>query len=103
MPKLREANVLATHAGQNCRCHKFRRDPRIVEKVLERYIPTVTVFSGAVVGFLAAGADMIGTVGQSSGTGVLLTVGIMIRMYEQIGKEQMMEMHPVLRSFFGEE
>ena len=30
-------------------------------------------------------------------------VGIMIRMYEQIGKEQMMEMHPVLRSFFGEE
>ena len=68
-----------------------------------RYIPTVTVFSGAVVGFLAAGADMIGTVGQSSGTGVLLTVGIMIRMYEQIGKEQMMEMHPVLRSFFGEE
>ena len=69
----------------------------------ERYIPTVTVFSGAVVGFLAAGADMIGTVGQSSGTGVLLTVGIMIRMYEQIGKEQMMEMHPVLRSFFGED
>jgi preprotein translocase subunit SecY len=55
------------------------------------------------VGFLAAGADMVGTVGQSSGTGVLLTVGIMIRMYEQIGKEQMMEMHPVLRSFFGEE
>jgi len=43
------------------------------------------------------------TVGQSSGTGVLLTVGIMIRMYEQIGKEQMMEMHPVLRSFFGED
>ena len=52
---------------------------------------------------LAAGADLIGTTGQSSGTGVLLTVGIMIRMYEQIGKEQMMEMHPVLRQFFGEE
>ena len=89
--------------GSGMQIPGFRRDPRIVEKVLERYIPTVTVFSGAVVGFLAAGADMIGTVGQSSGTGVLLTVGIMIRMYEQIGKEQMMEMHPVLRSFFGEE
>ena len=81
----------------------FRRDPRIVEKVLERYIPTVTTFSGMFVGLLAAGADMIGTVGNSSGTGVLLTVGIMIRMYEQIGKEQMMEMHPMLRSFFGQE
>ena len=89
--------------GSGMQIPGFRRDPRIVEKVLERYIPTVTVFSGAMVGFLAAGADMVGTVGQSSGTGVLLTVGIMIRMYEQIGKEQMMEMHPVLRSFFGEE
>ncbi len=89
--------------GSGMQIPGFRRDPKIVEKVLERYIPTVTVFSGAIVGFLAAGADMIGTVGQSSGTGVLLTVGIMIRMYEQIGKEQMMEMHPVLRSFFGED
>ena len=88
--------------GSGMQIPGFRRDPKIVEKVLERYIPTVTVFSGAMVGFLAAGADMVGTVGQSSGTGVLLTVGIMIRMYEQIGKEQMMEMHPVLRSFFGE-
>ena len=88
--------------GSGMQIPGFRRDPKIVEKVLERYIPTVTVFSGAMVGFLAAGADMVGTVGQSSGTGVLLTVGIMIRMYEQIGKEQMMEMNPVLRSFFGE-
>ena len=46
---------------------------------------------------------MIGTVGQSSGTGVLLTVGIMIRLYEDIAKEQAMEMHPVLRKFFGAE
>ena len=89
--------------GSGMQIPGFRRDPRIVEKVLERYIPTVTLFSGFIVGLLAAGADMVGTTGQSSGTGVLLTVGIMIRMYEQIGKEQMMEMHPVLRQFFGEE
>jgi len=79
----------------------FRRDPRVLKKVLERYIPVVTVLSGAFVGALAAFADMVGTVGQSSGTGVLLMVGIIIRMYEQIGKEQAMEMHPVLRGFFG--
>ena len=79
----------------------FRRDPRVLKKVLERYIPVVTVLSGAFVGALAAFADMVGTVGNSSGTGVLLMVGIIIRMYEQIGKEQAMEMHPVLRGFFG--
>ncbi len=81
----------------------FRRDPRVLRKVLERYIPMVTVISGAFVGGLAATADMIGTTGNSSGTGVLLTVGIIIRLYEEIGKEQMMEMHPVLRGFFGGE
>lgn len=81
----------------------FRRDPRVLKRVLERYIPVVTVLSGAAVGALAAGADMIGTVGNASGTGVLLAVGIMIQFYEAIGREQMMEMHPVLRQFFGGE
>ncbi|MBW3583141.1 MAG: preprotein translocase subunit SecY [Euryarchaeota archaeon] len=79
----------------------FRRDPRVLQRILARYIPTVTVIGGATVGALAAFADMLGTVGQASGTGVLLAVGITIRMYEQIAKEQAMEMHPVLRSFFG--
>lgn len=81
----------------------FRRDPRVLEKVLERYIPTLTIIGGATVGMLAAFADMIGTVGNASGTGLLLCVGIFMRMYEQIAKEQAMEMHPVLRSFFGAE
>jgi len=81
----------------------FRRDPRVLKRVLERYIPVVTVLSGAVVGALAAGADLIGTVGNASGTGVLLTVGILIQFYEAMGREQMMEMHPVLRQFFGGE
>jgi preprotein translocase subunit SecY len=79
----------------------FRRDPRVLEKVLERYIPTLTIIGGATVGGLAALADMTGTVGQASGTGLLLCVGIFMRMYEQIAKEQVMEMHPVLRGFFG--
>jgi len=79
----------------------FRRDPRVLKRVLERYIPIVTVISGFTVGALAAGADLVGTVGNASGTGVLLSVGIMIHLYEAIGREQMMEMHPVLRGFFG--
>jgi preprotein translocase subunit SecY len=81
----------------------FRRDPRVMKRVLERYIPVVTVISGATVGALAAIADLIGTVGNASGTGVLLSVGIMIQLYDAMGREQMMEMHPVLRGFFGGE
>ncbi len=89
--------------GSGMQIPGFRRDPRILKKVLERYIPVVTVLSGAIVGALAAFADLLGTVGNSSGTGVLLAVGIMIQTYEAIGREQMMEMHPVLRGFFGSE
>jgi preprotein translocase subunit SecY len=80
----------------------FRRDPRVTGKILERYIPVVTVIGGAAVGGLAMFADLLGTLGNASGTGVLLTVGILQRMYEQIAKEQAMEMHPILRGFFGE-
>ena len=79
----------------------FRKNPIVLERILERYIPPVTYFSGAFVGFLAAGADLLGTVGNASGTGLLLAVGIILRTYEQIQKEQAMEMHPMLRQFFG--
>ena len=79
----------------------FRKNPVVLERILERYIPPVTLFSGAFVGLLAAGADLLGTVGNATGTGLLLSVGIILRTYEQIQKEQAMEMHPVLREFFG--
>jgi preprotein translocase subunit SecY len=81
----------------------FRKNPLVLERILERYIPPVTYFSGAFVGLLAAGADLLGTVGNASGTGLLLAVGIILRTYEQIQKEQAMEMHPMLRQFFGAE
>ena len=81
----------------------FRNNPMVLERVLERYIPAVTVLSGAIVGTLAAFADLIGTTGNASGTGVLLTVGILIHFYEAMGREQMMEMNPIMRGFFGGE
>ncbi|MDP6869338.1 MAG: preprotein translocase subunit SecY [Candidatus Poseidoniaceae archaeon] len=81
----------------------FRKNPVVLERILERYIPPVTYFSGAFVGLLAAGADLLGTVGNATGTGLLLAVGIILRTYEQIQKEQAMEMHPMLRQFFGAE
>ena len=81
----------------------FRREPRVLRRVLQRYIPVITVISGAAVGALAAGADLIGTLGNASGTGVLLTVGIIINFYEAMGREQLMEMNPLLRRFIGGE
>jgi len=81
----------------------FRKDPRVMKRVLDRYIPTITIISGALVGALAAFADMLGTTGNAGGTGVLLTVGILIKFYESMGREQMMEMNPLMRGFFGSE
>jgi preprotein translocase subunit SecY len=81
----------------------FRKDPRILERVLDKYIPTITILSGAIIGALAALSDMIGTVGNATGTGVLLAVSIMIHFYEAMGREQMMEMNPVMRGILGGE
>lgn len=78
----------------------FRRDPRIVEKVLNRYIPKVTIMGGATIGLLASVANFTNALG--TGTGILLTVGIVYRLYEDLMREQMSEMFPALRSFLGE-
>jgi preprotein translocase subunit SecY len=79
----------------------FRKDIRILEKILSRYIPHVTVMGGAFVGFIAVFADFTGALG--TGTGILLTVGIIYRMYEQLAKEQASELFPALRQFLGKE
>ncbi len=75
----------------------FRGDIRIIEKVLSRYIPAVTILGGFTVGALAAFADVTGALG--GGTGVLLTVGILYRMYEELAREQIFELYPALRRF----
>ena len=67
---------------------------------MKKYIPALTVLGGLFVGLLAFGADLTGALG--GGTGVLLTVGIIYRLYEEIAQEQLMEMHPMLRNFLGQ-
>jgi len=78
----------------------FRRDIRVMGWVLDRYIKTVTIMSGAFVGVLAALADFMGALG--SGTGILLTVGIIYGLYEEIARERVSEMFPAVRRLFGE-
>jgi Preprotein translocase subunit SecY len=81
----------------------FRRNISSIEKVTQRYIPKVTVIGGAFIGLLTLIASLLGTLGSAGGTGLLLTVSIVYRLYEDIASEQMMEMHPMIRSFFGEQ
>lgn len=73
----------------------FRRDPRVVEQILNRYIPSLTVLGGIAIGILAASADLLGAL--SNGTGILLTVMIIYKLYEDIARQHMMDMHPALR------
>ncbi len=79
----------------------FRRDPRIIESVLDKYIPNLAVLGGAFIGVLAAFADAVNALG--TGTGILLTVMIIYSMYEQLGAQQMEDMHPAIRKMFGKE
>ncbi|MAG78173.1 preprotein translocase subunit SecY [archaeon] len=73
----------------------FRRDLRVLESILNRYIIPLTVMGGGLVGILAATADLSGAL--SYGTGILLAVMIIYKLYEEIANQHMMDMHPALR------
>jgi preprotein translocase subunit SecY len=75
----------------------FRKDQRVLERILDRYIGPLTVMGSIFVGFLAAIADLSGTL--SHGTGILLTVMIIYRLYEDIARQHMMDMNPLMRRF----
>lgn len=78
----------------------FRSSPKIVEGILERYIPTLTILSGIIVALIAIVADLLGAIG--SGMGILLVVGIIYQYWGIITQEQMLELHPILRRIAGE-
>jgi len=77
----------------------FRKDQRVLEKLLDRYIMPLTVMGGLAVGFLAALADLSGALAH--GTGLLLTVMIVYRLYEEVATQHMMDMNPMMRKFMG--
>lgn len=81
----------------------FRNNIASIEKYMQRYIPKVTIIGGAFIGLLTLFASLLGTVGGAGGTGLLLTVSIVYRLYEDLASEQLMEMHPMLRSFLGKD
>ncbi len=77
----------------------FRRSEKVIEKILKRYIPTLTVLCGIIVGLLSFSADFLGAL--SSGTGLLLSVGIIQNYAETIGKEAAAEQMPGMSGLLG--
>jgi len=85
--------------GSGLQIPGFRRDERIVESVLKRYILPLTVMGGITIGVLAATADLLGAL--SRGTGILLTIMIIYKLYEQIARDHMYDMYPGLKKVMG--
>ncbi|MBC7120744.1 MAG: preprotein translocase subunit SecY [Candidatus Methanosuratus sp.] len=79
----------------------FRRSPAVIESMLNRYIPSLTIISGVTIGLLAGFADMLGAIG--SGIGILLSVGIIYQYYQILAKEQLAETYPGLGRLLGQE
>ena len=78
----------------------YRRSPKPIELILKRYIPVVTILGGIVVALIAGVSDFLGAFG--SGTGILLSVGIIYQYYELLMRERAAEMFPAFRRILGE-
>ena len=77
----------------------FRKDKRVLESILKRYILPLTIMGGLAVGALSAVADVLGAL--TSGTAILLAVMIMYQLYQSVAQQHAMDMHPALRKFIG--
>ena len=74
----------------------FRRDGKIIEKILARYIKPLTTLGGISIGLLAVFADILGAL--ETGTGILLMIMIIYQFYQSLARESM-EDFSMLRSF----
>ena len=77
----------------------FRKDERILESILSRYIMPLTVMGGAAIGLLSSASDLLGVIG--SGTSLLLGIMIIFQFYQSIAQQHAVDMHPALKKFIG--
>lgn len=78
----------------------LRRNPKILEAVLAKYIYPLTILSTLIVVAIVIVADIFTTYG--TGTGILLAVGILEQFYTLIVYERALEAYPVLKKILGE-
>ena len=77
----------------------FRRTGLSIEQVLNRYIPTLTIIGGILIGLIAGVADLFGVFG--TGIGILLMCDIILQYYQMLLKEQVEEVSPALAGLIG--
>lgn len=77
----------------------FRRAGVSVEHILNKYIPTLTIVGGILIGLIAGASQVLGVFG--SGIGILLMVGIIINYYQLLMREQLETMMPRLAGLLG--
>ncbi|RLE44035.1 preprotein translocase subunit SecY [Candidatus Woesearchaeota archaeon] len=77
----------------------FRKDPRVLESILRRYIMPLTIMGGLAIGALAAIANSLGAL--TGGTSILLAVMIMYQLYQNIAQQHAMDMHPALKKIMA--
>jgi len=77
----------------------FRKDERILESVLKRYVMPLTIMGGLAIGLLASSANVLGTL--TGGTALLLGIMIIFQFYESILQQHQMDMSPGLRKMMG--
>jgi preprotein translocase subunit SecY len=77
----------------------FRRAEGSVEVLLNKYIPSVTIIGGIIIGLLASTSDVLNVFG--SGIGILLMVDILVNYYNLLIREQVDTNMPKLAALLG--
>ena len=77
----------------------FRSSERIIERILKRYIPTLIIINGILIAVLSFFADSLGAL--TSGTGLLISIGIIHQYGETLAKEMAASQYPGLRGLLG--
>ena len=70
-----------------------------VESLLNRYIPSVTIVGGIIIGLLASVSNVFNVFG--SGIGMLLMVDILVNYYNLLVREQVDVHMPKLATLLG--
>jgi preprotein translocase subunit SecY len=78
-----------------------RRNPQAVEGILSQYIYPLAILSSIMVAGIVVVADVLGAYG--TGTGLLLSVGIINQYYALIVRERALEAYPLIKRILGEE
>ncbi|MBS3093298.1 preprotein translocase subunit SecY [Candidatus Pacearchaeota archaeon] len=77
----------------------FRKDPRILESILSRYVMPLTIMGGVAIGLLASLADILGALVE--GTALLLGIMIVFQFYQNIMQQHALDMNPAMKKMMG--